>query len=81
MSRSEAVLRGVEARIRPVLMTTLTTIFGLLPLLLATGVGAEIQRPLATVVVGGLATSTVVTLLVLPLIYEVAWLRKNEDNK
>jgi heavy metal efflux system protein len=70
MSLAEAVSRGVEARIRPVLMTTLTTIFGLLPLLLATGVGAEIQRPLATVVVGGLATSTVVTLLVLPLIYE-----------
>ena len=70
MSLSEAVLQGVEARIRPVLMTTLTTIFGLLPLLLATGVGAEIQRPLATVVVGGLATSTVVTLLVLPLVYE-----------
>lgn len=70
MSLSEAVSRGVEARIRPVLMTTLTTIFGLLPLLLATGVGAEIQRPLATVVVGGLATSTVVTLLVLPIVYE-----------
>lgn len=77
MSLAEAVSRGVEARIRPVLMTTLTTIFGLLPLLLATGVGAEIQRPLATVVVGGLATSTVVTLLVLPLIYET-FRRKGE---
>ncbi|MDW7760871.1 MAG: CusA/CzcA family heavy metal efflux RND transporter [Acidobacteriota bacterium] len=81
MRRSEAVLRGVEARIRPVLMTTLTTIFGLLPLLVATGVGAEIQRPLATVVVGGLATSTLVTLLVLPLVYEAAWLWKTKDNK
>lgn len=66
----EAILEGVSSKIRPVLMTTFTTIFGIMPLLLAKGPGAEIQRPLATVVVGGLFTSTLVTLLVLPLIYQ-----------
>lgn len=66
----EALLKGVSTKIRPVLMTTFTTIFGVLPLLLARGPGAEIQRPLATVVVGGLFTSTLVTLLILPLVYQ-----------
>ncbi len=51
-------------------MTTFTTVFGVLPLLLAAGPGAELQRPLATVLVGGLLTSTLVTLVVLPLVYE-----------
>jgi len=67
---SDAVDLGVKEKLRPVLMTTFTTIFGVLPLLLARGPGAEIQRPLATVVVGGLLTSTLVTLIVLPLVYE-----------
>jgi cobalt-zinc-cadmium resistance protein CzcA len=67
---AEAVELGVGEKLRPVLMTTFTTVFGILPLLLATGPGAEIQRPLATVVVGGLLTSTLVTLVVLPLVYE-----------
>ena len=66
----EAIIQGVNSKIRPVLMTTFTTIFGIMPLLLARGPGAEIQRPLATVVVGGLVTSTLVTLIVLPLIYQ-----------
>ena len=70
MTLNEAVIQGVSAKLRPVLMTTFTTIFGILPLLLALGPGAEIQRPLATVVVGGLFTSTLVTLLVLPLMYQ-----------
>jgi cobalt-zinc-cadmium resistance protein CzcA len=51
-------------------MTTFTTVFGILPLLLARGPGAEIWRPLATVVVGGLLTSTLVTLVILPMVYE-----------
>jgi len=67
---AEAIDRGIADKVRPVLMTSLTTIFGILPLLLARGPGAEIQRPLATVVVGGLLTSTLVTLVVLPLVYE-----------
>jgi cobalt-zinc-cadmium resistance protein CzcA len=66
----EAVVEGVRIKLRPVLMTSFTTIFGVLPLLLAKGPGAEIQRPLATVVVGGLITSTLVTLIVLPLIFQ-----------
>ena len=66
----DAIIKGVSSKIRPVLMTTFTTIFGIMPLLLAKGPGAEIQRPLATVVVGGLLTSTFVTLLVLPLLYQ-----------
>jgi cobalt-zinc-cadmium resistance protein CzcA len=66
----EAVIQGVRIKLRPVLMTSFTTIFGVLPLLLAKGPGAEIQRPLATVVVGGLITSTLVTLIVLPLIFQ-----------
>ena len=70
LALAEAVDRGVAEKLRPVLMTSLTTVFGILPLLLARGPGAEIQRPLATVVVGGLLTSTLVTLVVLPLVYE-----------
>ena len=70
LSMKEAVLDGVQTKLRPVLMTSFTTIFGVLPLLLAQGPGAEIQRPLATVVVGGLTTSTLVTLIVLPLIFQ-----------
>ncbi|MCK5650311.1 MAG: efflux RND transporter permease subunit, partial [Gemmatimonadetes bacterium] len=60
----------VTTKFRPVLMTTFSTVFGIMPLLLATGPGAEIQRPLAIVVVGGLLTSTLVTLVVLPLVYQ-----------
>jgi len=65
----EAVVRGTLLRLRPVLMTALVASLGLVPLLLASGAGSEIQRPLATVVVGGLITSTLLTLFVLPLLY------------
>ncbi len=66
----DAVLIGSENRLRPVLMTALTTILGLIPLLLASDIGSNVQRPLATVVIGGLITSTLLTLLVLPSIYK-----------
>jgi len=66
---SEAVRQGALMRLRPVLMTALTTVLGLIPLLLSTGIGSEVQRPLAAVVVFGLTTSTLLTLLVLPVIY------------
>ena len=66
----EASVRGASLRMRPVLMTAMTTALGLIPLLLATGVGSEVQRPLATVVIGGLVTSTILTLLVIPAIYK-----------
>ncbi|MBI4401823.1 MAG: efflux RND transporter permease subunit [Nitrospirae bacterium] len=65
----EAVVRGCALRLRPVLMTMLTTLLGLLPLAVAQGIGAEVQRPLATVVIGGLFTSTLLTLVVLPALY------------
>jgi cobalt-zinc-cadmium resistance protein CzcA len=65
-----AVREGAALRLRPVLMTASVAILGLIPMLLSSGVGAETQRPLATVVVGGLFTSTALTLLLLPLFYE-----------
>ncbi len=66
----EASVRGASLRLRPVLMTAITTALGLIPLLLATGTGSEVQRPLATVVIGGLITSTILTLLVIPALYK-----------
>lgn len=66
----EASITGAKLRLRPVLMTALTTMLGLLPLLIATGTGSEVQRPLATVVIGGLFTSTILTLIVLPALYK-----------
>ena len=75
----EAVREGAALRLRPVLMTASVAILGLVPMLLSQGVGAETQRPLATVVVGGLFTSTVLTLLLLPLMYE--WLETRRERK
>ncbi len=65
----EVVFNGVVRRLRPVLLTATITAFGLVPLLFATGPGSEVQRPLAIVVIGGLASSTLLTLLILPLLY------------
>ena len=65
----EAVLTGMVLRLRPVLMTAIVAMMALIPLLLATGPGSEIQRPLATVVIGGLFSSTALTLVVLPVLY------------
>lgn len=72
----DAVKRGALTRLRPVLMTAAVAAFGFVPMALATSAGAEVQRPLATVVIGGLVTSTLLTLLVLPTVY--AWLGKKE---
>jgi cobalt-zinc-cadmium resistance protein CzcA len=69
MDCSTRVLEGAVKRLRPILMTATTAMFGLLPLVFATGPGAEIQRPLAIVVIGGLITSTLTTLFLLPLAY------------
>lgn len=66
----EAVLTGAMLRLRPVLMTATVASLGLIPLLLSSGIGSEVQRPLATVVVGGLLTSTLLTLVVLPALYK-----------
>ena len=69
LSVREAVFRGTELRLRPVLMTATVAILGLLPLLFSSGAGSEVQRPLAAVVVGGLLSSTALTLLLLPTLY------------
>jgi cobalt-zinc-cadmium resistance protein CzcA len=66
----EASVKGACLRLRPVLMTAITTALGLIPLLFSSGTGSEVQRPLATVVVGGLVTSTILTLLVIPAFYK-----------
>ncbi len=66
----EASVQGASLRLRPVLMTALTTALGLIPLLFSSGTGSEVQRPLATVVIGGLITSTILTLLVIPALYK-----------
>ena len=76
MAVREAVTRGCEVRLRPVLMTATVASIGFIPMALAHGAGAEVQKPLATVVIGGLLTSTVLTLFVLPTLY--AWLERDE---
>ncbi|MDC8446703.1 MAG: efflux RND transporter permease subunit, partial [Nitrosomonas sp.] len=68
----DAVKTGALSRLRPVLMTSLTDAIGFVPMALAVSIGAEVQRPLATVVIGGSLTSTALTMLVLPVLYQVA---------
>jgi cobalt-zinc-cadmium resistance protein CzcA len=75
LSPADAVRRGCELRLRPLLMTATTTLGGLLPLVWATGSGSEIQRPLAAVVLGGLASALLLTLLVLPALYYLIEMR------
>jgi hypothetical protein len=70
MPLAQAVREGAQRRLRPVLMTATIAAFGLVPLLFATGPGSEIQKPLAIVVIGGLVSSTLLTLILLPILYE-----------
>ncbi len=76
----DAVREGAMARLRPVLMTALVASFGFVPMAIATGPGAEVQRPLATVVIGGIISSTILTLLVLPALY-VLFRREDAENR
>ena len=69
IKREEAVLRAGPTRLRPILMTASAAIFGMLPLALALGKGSEVQAPMATAVIGGLTTSTILTLFVVPTVY------------
>ena len=71
VSVDDAIFRGSVTRLRPVLMTALVASLGFVPMALATGPGAEVQRPLATVVIGGIISSTLLTLLVLPVLYRM----------
>lgn len=79
MAISEVIIVGSERRLRPVLMTASLTAFGLLPMLFASGAGSEIQRPLAIVVIGGLVSSTFLTLILLPILYEMYGEAKQEE--
>ncbi|QPD05698.1 MAG: Cation efflux system protein CzcA [Candidatus Nitrospira kreftii] len=79
MALDEAVLTGMVLRLRPILMTALVAALGLTPLLLASGPGSEIQRPLATVVIGGLISSTALTLIVLPVLYR--WIEQRAEKR
>ena len=79
LSVREAVEQGTALRLRPVLMTASVAILGLVPMLLSRGVGAETQRPLATVVVGGLVSATLLTLVLLPVLYE--WLELRAERR
>ncbi|MBD8185490.1 CusA/CzcA family heavy metal efflux RND transporter [Pseudomonas viridiflava] len=79
-SLRDAITEGALTRLRPVLMTALVASLGFIPMALATGTGAEVQRPLATVVIGGILSSTALTLLVLPALYQWAHRREEEDE-
>jgi len=79
-SVDDAVLQGALTRLRPVLMTALVASLGFVPMAIATGTGAEVQKPLATVVIGGLVSSTLLTLLVLPALYSLVERRSVSDT-
>jgi len=86
MERKEAIITAGRTRLRPIMMTTLAMIFGMLPLALALGAGAEMRAPMARAVVGGLITSTFLTLLVVPVVYSLLndfseWFRKKREKK
>ncbi len=69
--REQAILNAGPIRLRPIMMTTLTTVLGLLPLSLGIGDGAEAQQPMAVVVIGGLLFSTILTLVIIPVVYSI----------
>lgn len=79
MNIRDAVIKGSEIRLRPVITTALVASLGFIPMAISTSPGAEVQRPLATVVIGGLITSTLLTLVVLPTIFE--WLEKSKEER
>ena len=78
---NHAIREGALTRLRPVLMTALVASLGFVPMAIATGTGAEVQRPLATVVIGGILSSTALTLLVLPVLYRLAYRREEENGQ
>lgn len=79
MSLTEAIQAGVASRVRPVVMTAMMAAIGLMPAAISTGIGSETQKPLAIVIIGGLVSATVLTLLVLPIIFERAYKRKHSE--
>jgi cobalt-zinc-cadmium resistance protein CzcA len=82
MHLDEAIREGVISRVRPVIMTALMAMIGLMPAAISTSIGSETQKPLAVVVIGGLITSTILTLLILPVIYALVFkLMHNRENR
>jgi cobalt-zinc-cadmium resistance protein CzcA len=83
MTLHQAILHGVISRVRPVVMTALMAAIGLLPAAISHGIGSETQKPLAIVVIGGLITSTILTLLILPILYSLVYqfIHKRENRK
>ena len=83
MHLDDAIREGVKSRVRPVVMTALMAMIGLMPAAISTGIGSETQKPLAVVVIGGLITSTILTLLILPVIYALVFklMHKRENRK
>jgi HAE1 family hydrophobic/amphiphilic exporter-1 len=86
MERTEAIITAGRTRLRPIMMTTLAMIFGMVPLALALGAGAEMRAPMARAVIGGLITSTFLTLLIVPVMYSFLddfghWIRKGWQRK
>ena len=83
MRLDEAILQGVISRVRPVVMTALMAAIGLMPAAISTGIGSETQKPLAIVVIGGLVTATILTLLILPIIYNMVYnlIHRRENRK
>jgi heavy metal efflux system protein len=79
MDMTKLVVLGSTRRLRPVLMTASIAAFGLIPMLIATGPGSEIQRPLAIVVIGGLVSSTFLTLILLPILYQLVGQPRKES--
>ena len=79
-SIQERIIEGTSVRLRPILMTALVASFGFIPMALSTSSGAEVQRPLATVVIGGLVSSTLLTLFVLPVIYSIFTKKENRNE-
>lgn len=77
MGLEDAIVQGSLTRLRPVMMTALVASLGFVPMAMSVGTGAEVQKPLATVVIGGIISSTLLTLIVLPALYRL-WHRKDE---
>jgi len=78
VAKHEALVEGARSRLRPIIMTTLCTLFGFLPLALALGEGAEVRSPMAITVIGGLLVSTLLTLVVIPVVYDLLDRRSDE---
>ncbi len=79
MTLDESIREGVASRVRPVVMTAMMAAIGLIPAAISTGIGSETQKPLAIVVIGGLITATVLTLLIFPLIVEISYRGKFKE--